>query len=81
MSIFKRKGDKDTVSLWKKEAKRLKKERNELYTELEAIKGYKSRYESLISEVSQLKTRYTELIKKIEMLGNEYKDKLQSYID
>lgn len=81
MSIFKTKDDKDTVSLWKREAKRLEQERNELYTELEAIKGYKNRYESLILEVSQLKTRYTELIKKIEVLGDEYKDKLRSYID
>lgn len=81
MSIFKNKDDKDTVSLWKREAKRLEQERNELSTELEAIKGYKNRYESLILEVSQLKTRYTELIKKVELLGDEYKDKLRNYID
>ena len=81
MSLFKRKNDKDTVALWKKEAKRLEKERNELYTELEAIKGYKQQYNDLITEVSELKDKYTKLLQQTESIGNEYKEKLQAIIE
>ena len=41
MSLFNKNNDKDAVSLWKKEAKRLEKERNQLYSELESIRNYK----------------------------------------
>lgn len=81
MNIFKKNTDKDTVALWKKEAKRLEKERNELYTELEAIKDYRQQYKDLIAEVSELKDKYTNLIKQTESIGDEYKNKLQAIVD
>ncbi len=81
MSLFNKNNDKDTVSLWKKEAKRLEKERNQLYSELELIKGYKERYDGLIQEVAELKEKYMRMIKQTETLGDEYRDKLQRIVD
>ena len=81
MSLFNKSNDKDTVSLWKKEAKRLEKERNQLYSELELIKGYKERYDGLIQEVLELKDKYLRMINQAETLGNEYRDKLQRIVD
>ena len=81
MSLFNKNNDKDTVSLWKKEAKRLEKERNQLYSELELIKGYKERYDGLIQEVLELKDKYLRMINQAETLGNEYRDKLQRIVD
>lgn len=81
MSLFNKNNDKETVSLWKKEAKRLEKERNQLYNELETIKSYKDNYDSLIKEVSELKNKYLRIIEQTEELGNEYRDKLQRIVD
>ncbi len=81
MRLLKKDNDKETVSLWKKEAKRLEKERNQLYNELELVKDYKDRYDLLIQEVSELKNKYLHIIKQAEELGNEYKDKLQRITD
>ncbi len=81
MNIFKKNNDKDTVALWKKEAKRLEKERNELYIELEAIKNYKEKYQDLIKEAKELKDRYTQLIEQTNSIANQYKKKLESIID
>ncbi len=81
MSLFNKSNDKDTVSLWKKEARRLEKERNQLYSELELIKGYKERYDGLIQEVLELKDKYLRMINQAETLGNEYRDKLQRIVD
>ena len=81
MSLFNKNNDKDTVSLWKKEARRLEKERNQLYSELELIKGYKERYDGLIQEVAELKEKYMRMIKQTETLGDEYRDKLQRIVD
>lgn len=81
MSLFNKNNDKETVSLWKKEAKRLEKERNQLYSELELIKGYKERYDGLIQEVSELKDKYMRIIEQTETLGDEYRDKLQRIVD
>lgn len=78
MRLLKKDNDKETVALWKKEANRLERERNQLYDELEMIKSYKDNYDLLIREVSELKDKYTSIINKTEALGNEYKNKLQS---
>lgn len=51
MSIFRK---KETVSIYKKECKRLKEERDKLLDELNAAQRYKEDYESLIGEVIQL---------------------------
>ena len=79
MSIFRNKNgnDKETISLYQKECKRLEKERNELLAELNAIKGYKQQYEDLIDEVTQLKNRYEVLIGQTEAISTEYKEKLE----
>lgn len=77
MTIFKRNENKETVALWKKEAKRLEKERNQLFAELENIKDYKEKYELLIEEASQLRDKYNKIIKEAESIGDEYKNKLQ----
>lgn len=81
MRPFTRNNKKETIILLKKEVKRLEQERNELYTELEAIKGYKQQYEDLMAEVSALKDKYEKLIKKAESISSEYKGKLQTLID
>lgn len=81
MSLFNKSNDKDTVSLWKKEARRLEKERNQLYSELELIKGYKERYDGLIQEVLELKDKYLRMINQAETLGDEYRDKLQRIVN
>lgn len=81
MRPFTRNNKKETIILLKKEVKRLEQERNELYTELEAIKGYKQQYEDLMAEVSTLKDKYEKLIKKAESISSEYKEKLQTLID
>ena len=81
MNIFKRKQDKETVALWKKEAKRLEKERNQLFAELDTIKSHKQKYESLIEEVTQMRDKYNRIIRQVESMGDEYKNKLQELID
>lgn len=81
MSLFNKNNDNETVSLWKKEAKRLERERNQLYNELESIKCYKDNYDALIKEVSGLRDKYLRIIKQAEKLGNEYRDKLQCIVD
>lgn len=80
MKIFNLKRDPDSINLWKKECKRLEKERNQLFAELESLKGYKQQYQDLISEVSQLKDKYTKLIGQVESIGDEYKEKLQGIV-
>lgn len=80
MNIVRKNNDNDTVSLWKKECKRLEKERNNLLAELNAVKEYKKRYEDLINEVSKLKDRYLKLMKQTESLSDEYKKKLEKII-
>ena len=80
MRIFNLKRDPDSINLWKKECKRLEKERNQLFAELQLIKGYKQQYQDLIHEVSQLKDKYTKLIKQTESIGDEYKEKLQEIV-
>lgn len=81
MKPFRRNNKKETIILLEKEVKRLEQERNELYTELEAIKGYKQQYEDLIAEVAGLKVKYEKIIEKAESIGSEYKEKLQAFID
>ena len=80
MSIFKNRNNKETISLYKKECKRLEEERNRLLDELNAIQGYKEEYENLIEEVTKLKIRYNTLIGKTESITNEYKEKLENMI-
>lgn len=71
MSIFRNKNDndKETVSMYKKECKRLEQERNELLAKLDSIEEYKQQYEDLIAEAMQLKNRYEVLISKTETIG------------
>lgn len=80
MTLFNKNNNKDTVVLWKNEAKRLEKERNELYTELEKIKSCKQTYEELIQETKKIKDKYTELINQTSLLADEYKQKLENII-
>ena len=68
---------KETVSIYKKECKRLERERNELLEKLNLIEDYKTQYEDMISDVKRLKNVYEILIKKTERVGNEYKEKLE----
>lgn len=79
MNIFRNKSnnDKETISIYKKECKRLEKERNELLAKLDSIEEYKQQYEDLIAEAMQLKNRYEVLISKTETIGNAYKEKLE----
>ncbi len=81
MKLFKRNSNKENIMLLKKEVKRLERERNALYAELEAIKDYKQQYSDLIAEVLALKDKYVKLIKKAESISSEYKEKLQAVID
>ena len=75
--IRSKKSDKETTLLWKKEAERLQKERNELLTKLNSINRYKLDYENLIKETKMLKERYLDLIVAVENIFEEYKSKLQ----
>ena len=68
---------KETISIYKKECKRLERERNELLEKLNLIEDYKTQYEDMISDVKRLKNVYEILIKKTERVGNEYKEKLE----
>ena len=68
---------KETISIYKKECKRLERERNELLERLNSIEEYKQQYEDLIAEAMQLKNRYEVLISKTETIGNAYKEKLE----
>ena len=68
---------KETISIYKKECKRLERERNELLERLNSIEDYKTQYEDLIAEAMQLKNRYEVLISKTETIGNAYKEKLE----
>ena len=79
MNIFRNKSNnnKETVSMYKKECKRLERERNELLEKLNSIEDYKTQYEDLIAEAMQLKNRYEVLISKTETIGNAYKEKLE----
>lgn len=79
MNIFRNKSnnDKETVSMYKKECKRLERERNELLERLNSIEDYKTQYEEMLSDVKRLKNVYEILIKKNEKTGNEYKEKLE----
>ena len=79
MNIFRNKSNnnKETVSMYKKECKRLERERNELLERLNSIEDYKTQYEDLIAEAMQLKNRYEVLISKTETIGNAYKEKLE----
>lgn len=68
---------KETISIYKKECKRLERERNELLERLNSIEDYKTQYEDLIAEAMKLKNRYEVLISKTETIGNAYKEKLE----
>lgn len=80
MNIFDKNNDKETVSLYKKECKRLEQERNDLLDELNAIKQYKKQYQDLIAEVTRLKNRYEAFISQTVSISNEYKEKLENVI-
>lgn len=75
--IRSKRSDKETTLLWKKEAERLQKERNELLAKLNTINRYKLDYENLIKEAKMLKERYLHLIATVENILEEYKSKLQ----
>ena len=71
------KTDKKTALLWKKEADRLQKERDELLAKLNSINRYKQDYEDLINETKILKERYLNLIATVEDIFEEYRLKLE----
>lgn len=75
MNIFNR--NRTTISLLKRECKRLEKERNEAYAKLESIKKYQADYEELLDEVHKLKDRYERLIKQNENISKGYKEELE----
>lgn len=79
MSIFKS-NNKTTITLLKKECKRLEKERNDAYAKLEAIQKYQIDYEELINDVKRLKKRYEKLIEKTEKISDDYKRKLEGIV-
>lgn len=75
MSLFK--SNKTTISLYQKECRKLERERNELFAQLNAIQNYKQQYEDLMEEVKKLKYRYSNIIRETEALSAEYKKKLE----
>lgn len=75
MSLFK--SNKTTISLYQKECRKLERERNELFAQLNAIQNYKQQYEDLMEEVKKLKNRYNNIIHETEALSAEYKKKLE----
>lgn len=75
MSLFK--SNKTTISLYQKECRKLERERNELFAQLNAIQNYKQQYEDLMEEVKKLKNRYSNIIHETEALSAEYKKKLE----
>lgn len=75
MSLFK--SNKTTISLYQKECRKLERERNELFAQLNAIQNYKQQYEDLMEEVKKLKNRYSNIIRETEALSEEYKKKLE----
>ena len=75
--IHSKKTDKKTALLWKKEAERLQKERDELLAKLNSINRYKQDYEDLINEAKILKERYLNLIATVEDIFEEYRLKLE----
>lgn len=79
--INKNNNNNDTATFWKKEAKRLEKERNKLYNELVAIKDYRQNCLELNQELTKIKKKYIASLSKIEALQNEYEIKLQQIID
>ena len=50
---------KETISIYKKECKRLERERNELLERLNSIEDYKTQYEEMLSDVKRLKNDET----------------------
>lgn len=69
--------DKTTISLLKKECKRLERERNDAYAKLESIKKYQADYEELLEEVHKLKDKYAQLIQQNESITKSYKEELE----
>lgn len=82
MSIFNRTkvSDRENAILWKKEAERLERERNELLVKLDSIKKYGQDYEKLIDETKIIKEKYENLIMKVEKIFDEYKGKLSEIL-
>lgn len=78
--INKKNNNKEIISLYQKECKRLEKERNDLLDELNAIRQYEQQYKNLITEVTRLKNNYEVLITQTKSISNEYKKKLQNAI-
>lgn len=77
IKIHSKKAEKENTVLWKKEAKRLKAERDSLLAKLNSVSRYKQDYEDLISETKLLKERYQNLIDQMEDLFQEYKAALE----
>ncbi len=77
IKIHSKRTDKKTTLLWKKEAERLQKERDELLAKLNSIDRYKQDYEDLINETKILKERYLNLIATVEDIFEEYRLKLE----
>ncbi len=82
MNIFSKKKilEKEHAILWKKEAERLKKERNNLLIKLNSLEQYKEVYENLINETKIIKARYEDLISNAESVYSDYKNKLEEII-
>lgn len=82
MSIFNRKkvSDRENAALWRKEAERLNRERNELLEKLNSIEQYKEDYEGLIHETEHVKERYEILTAKVEGMFEEYKKKIEEVV-
>lgn len=85
--IKKKKDDKSTSELWKKECQRLEKQNKDLllkidqYEEkLQLIYDYKNKYEELIHETNKLKQHYERVTNDADKLANEYKRKLEKLI-
>lgn len=83
MKIFRKQkvSGNEHTTLWKKEAERLKKERNDLLLKLDSIQRYKEDYENLINETKIVKERYEDLITIVEKIFSDYKSKLEKIIE
>lgn len=73
--------DKETVSFYKKENKRLRSELTSALNKIKAIEAYKNEYEDLIAQVKRQQKHYEGLNKKYESLIGDCKDQLNEIME
>lgn len=75
MSIFNR--DKETVNLYKRENKKLRKELAHTKAELDAVYDFKDKYQELIAQVKEQQKHYESLNVRYEKLIEDCKKQLE----